>query len=113
MAGFPITAADVQGHLGVGGGQPGHQAGQDAAAAAASAWVADKVLGLSPDDPATWPDTVNAALHLGCVLLAARWYGRRSSANGVASFAEFGVAYVSRTDPDVANLLGLNRPQVG
>jgi hypothetical protein len=113
MAAFPITAADVQGHLGVGSGQDRHQEGQAAAAAAASTWVADKVLGLDPDVPADWPATVNDALHLGCVLLAARWYGRRSSSNGVASFAEFGVAYVSRTDPDVANLLGLNRPQVG
>lgn len=112
MGDFPITGTHVQAHLGVGAGA-GHEAGRDAAAAAASCWVADKVLGLDPEDPAAWPTAVNAALHLGTVMLAARWYGRRSSTNGVASFQEFGVAYVSRTDPDVANLLGLNAPGVG
>jgi hypothetical protein len=111
---FPVTGPDVQEFLGVGpGGSTTHEQAREAAAAAASSWVAEKCLGLDPVDTATWPSTVKATLRLGCVLLAARWYGRRTSTNGVAAFQEMGVAYVMRSDPDVASLLELDRPSVG
>lgn len=66
-----------------------------------------------PDTPDEWPDRVA----LGAVMLAARLVRRRNSPQGVAAFTtEGGAAYVSRTDPDVAQLLRIGQhaaPQVG
>lgn len=60
-----------------------------------------------------WADKVK----LGAVMLAARLVRRRNSPQGVAAFTEVGgAAYVSRIDPDVAQLLRLGAyaaPQVG
>lgn len=50
---------------------------------------------------------------LGAVMLTARLIRRRNSPAGVEAFTADGVAYVRRTDPDVANLLRLNYPQIG
>lgn len=65
-------------------------------------------------EPVTrWADKVE----LGAVMLAARLVRRRNSPQGVAAFTEVGgAAYVSRMDPDVAQLLRLGAyaaPQVG
>ena len=79
-----------------------------------------------PDLPTvtvTDPDTLEPVtrwakkVELGAVMLAARLVRRRNSPQGVAAFtAEGGAAYVSRTDPDVAQMLRIGKhaaPQVG
>ena len=50
-----------------------------------------------------------ADVKLGALMLAARFYARKGSPMGVASYAEFGAAQIVRTDPDVALLLGIGR----
>lgn len=74
------------------------------------------VPGIDPVtlEPVTvWADKVK----LGAVMLAARLVRRRNSPQGIAAFTEAGgAAYVSRIDPDVAQLLRLGAyaaPQVG
>lgn len=66
----------------------------------------------TPPDGTAWPqDTVR-----GAVMLAGRMYRRRNSPAGVEAFGPEGVAYVSRTDPDVAMFLEIGpyaRPAVG
>lgn len=62
-------------------------------------------------DPATWPDHYVQ----GAVMLAARVHLRRNSVAGVAPFGE-SVVYVSRNDPEIAQLLEIGtfeRPHVG
>lgn len=62
--------------------------------------------------PADWPD----AVRMGAVMLAARVWRRRNTPGGVESAGDFGVAYVRRTDPDIAQMLELgdySRPGVG
>jgi len=54
-----------------------------------------------PADGQRWPDDIVQ----GAVMLAGRHYRRRNSPGGVEAFGADGVAYVSRTDPDVAMLL--------
>lgn len=59
-----------------------------------------------------WP----AEIRQGALQLAARFYRRRNSPDGVAAMNELGVAYVQRNDPDLAMLLGLGayaEPRVG
>lgn len=47
-------------------------------------------------------------------LQAARLYGRRGSVQGVAAFADVGVSYMPRLDPDVQPMLelGIYQPSV-
>lgn len=54
-------------------------------------------------DGAAWP----ARLTLGATLLAARLLRRRNSPDGISALGDQGVVYVSRNDPDVAQLLNL------
>lgn len=62
-------------------------------------WVPD------PDDATA---TVWAAdTYLGALMYAARLVRRANSPAGIEAFFETGVAYVQRTDPDVAVLLRL------
>lgn len=64
-----------------------------------------------PEKEHTASDTI-----LGCEMLAARLWRRRSSPSGVESLGELGTVYVARYDPDIAILLGLGshaRPMVG
>lgn len=64
------------------------------------------------DGAAVWPDDVT----LGATMLAARLWRRRNSPEGVATFGADGALYVSRTDPDIAQLLQLGQyapPVVG
>lgn len=66
----------------------------------------------APDDGAEW----SANLKLGATMLAARIFRRRNSPAGVESLGELGPVYVSRNDPDLAQLLRLGRyaePRVG
>ncbi|WIM97836.1 head-tail connector protein [Actinoplanes oblitus] len=51
-----------------------------------------------------WP-TVPDEIAQACLLLAARFYRRKDSPQGVLGSAEWGVARVSRTDPDVEALI--------
>lgn len=51
----------------------------------------------------SWPDRIT----YGATLLAARYYRRKNSPAGVEAMGSGGVAYVMRTDPDVAQLLQL------
>lgn len=110
MAQLPIVRADVEAYLGV-SATPTELQWIDAAAAAASSFAARHGLGvvLVDGEPVDAP----ADVRLGAVMLAGRWFQRRNSVTGVASFSDFGPAYVKSTDPDAAMLLGLYRPGVG
>ncbi|MFS0069637.1 head-tail connector protein [Corynebacterium striatum] len=46
-------------------------------------------------------------IRLGKKMLAGRWYRRRNSPGGLEPLGELGPVYVSRNDPDIADLLGL------
>lgn len=48
-----------------------------------------------------------AGVLLGTAMLANRFYERRSSPLGVASFSEFSTGTILRWDPDMAKLLGI------
>lgn len=50
-----------------------------------------------------WPGTIV----LGSAMLGARLYRRRNSPSGVEALTDQGAAYVSRNDPDIAQLLQL------
>lgn len=56
-----------------------------------------------PDGATTWA----ADTYLGALMYAARLVRRANSPAGIEAFFETGVAYVQRTDPDVAMLLRL------
>lgn len=109
---WPIQTTDVTGYLGVSPAGPADQLALDRATAAAVSWVARNVEGVPSSAPAEGDPGPGPDIEFGTVMLAARWYARRTSTQGIASFGEFGPAYVTRTDPDIATLLGLNRPGV-
>lgn len=109
MSNWPIQRGDVEGFLGVAPAGDLDIANMTAVAEAASAWV----LAHVPAAVVAEGERPNAAIVLGTVMLAARWYGRRSSPGGVATFSEFGPAYIKARDPDVGQLLGLGQPGVG
>jgi hypothetical protein len=105
---WPITRDDVVAQLGA-APRDADLAAVDRAVAAAVAWVEAHVLTAADDGSySAGPD-----VELGAVMLAARWYQRRSTPGGYQSFAELGPAYVMRSDPDVALLLGLGIGRVG
>lgn len=54
-----------------------------------------------------WP----ARIVQGATMLAARLFRRKNSPAGVEAFGTDGAVYVSRTDPDIAQLLGLGTHQ--
>lgn len=67
---------------------------------------------VAPVDPEEWPDDVV----LGATMLGARLGRRRNSPSGVEPLGTAGVAYVARTDPDIAMLLRVGpfaKPKVG
>ena len=76
-----------------------------AAVEAANDYVADKRPDLTETEP--WPPRINHA----AIVEAARLYGRRGSVQGVAAFADVGVAYLPGTDPEVKSLLELGEHQ--
>lgn len=66
----------------------------------------------APGEGGEW----EANLKLGATMLAARIYRRRNSPAGVESLGELGPVYVSRNDPDLAQLLKIGRyatPRIG
>ena len=69
-------------------------------------------LPVAQVDAAAWP----ARVTLGANMLGARLFRRRNSPTGVETFGADGPAYVSRNDPDVAQLLQIGaytKPAVG
>lgn len=77
---------------------------------AVTALVASYHAAPAADDE--WPPN----LQLGATMLAARLYRRRNSPAGVEALGELGPVYVSRNDPDLAQLLKIGRyapPRVG
>ena len=59
-----------------------------------------------------WP----ASIVEGSTMLAVRVYRRKNTPGGVEAFGSDGIAYVRRSDPDIAMLLGLGEwasPAVG
>lgn len=102
---WPITRPDLVGHLGTAPSGAADEAHADRCVAAAVEFV-ERHVPL----PATG---YGPSVELGAVMLAARWYARRGSPQGVVGYSDLGAAYVSRTDPDVARLLGLGRGSVG
>lgn len=62
--------------------------------------------------PPAWPPYVS----LGATMLTTRLWRRKDSPSGVETFTDQGAVYVSRNDPDVAQLLKLGNyspPRVG
>lgn len=109
MATLPIVRADVEAYLGV-SAAPAELQWIDAAAAAASSFAARHALGVELVDGT--PVDAPADVRLGAVMLAGRWFQRRNSLTGVASFGDFGPAYVKQYDPDAAMLLRMFAPGV-
>lgn len=67
-------------------------------------------------DPVTGERSWRATTRAGATMLTARLIRRRNSAGGVEAVTDVGIAYVGRTDPDVALLLNMGshaRPKVG
>lgn len=68
-------------------------------------------LAVDLNDWSTAADVVH-----GANMLAARLFRRRNSPAGVEAFGADGAVYISRNDPDIAQMLQLGswaRPQVG
>jgi hypothetical protein len=106
---MPASVETLRTHLGISGARPVDDDAMQIACDAANRMVA--VFRPDVDDPAdvntVWtPDIDEAAL-----IQAARFYGRRSSVQGVASFQDVGVITLGRLDPDVRLLLGLSEYQ--
>lgn len=79
--------------------------------------VNDVVRGLPIlADPDPEPDEFPARVVQGADMLAARVFKRRNSPDGVQAMTDEGASYVSRSDPDVAQLLRIGayaKPSVG
>lgn len=100
----PITIQDVAKHLGTSRPDTNLTSTIDAAVAMVEEWKG------APIDE--WPDS----WRLGTIMLIARFDRRRNSPSGVDTVTEMGPVYVSRRDPDVAQLLEIgtwSRPVVG
>jgi len=64
--------------------------------------VASEALTYGAPPPA-WPPHVS----LGATMLCTRLWRRKDSPSGVEAFTDAGAVYVSRNDPDVAQLLSI------
>lgn len=72
----------------------------------------DKPVTLDAEGETVWSDSTV----LAGIMLGARLYNRRNSANGIESFSEAGTSYVSRYDSDISRMLridGYKMPRVG
>lgn len=110
--GGPATLAGVKAHLGIADARDDDRLAAIVAAVNAKVrrWPCSEVAVNLAD----W--TVAADVVEGATLLAARLFRRKNSPAGVEAFGAEGAAYVMRSDPDVALLLGLGshqRPAVG
>jgi hypothetical protein len=111
-SGGPATPGGVQAHPGVG------QLGDDDQQAiqlyvdATNEWVRGLPIADTARGAESWPFRIQ----LGATMLTARLWRRRDTVGGVEVFGDGGIAYVRRTDPDIADLLELGestRPSVG
>lgn len=62
--------------------------------------------------PADWPGRVT----LGATMLAARFLRAHNSPDGIAALTEGGPVYIRRSDPNIAQMLGIGehaKPSVG
>ena len=113
----PVSLDTVNGELSyVTGEKPDRDARVALRVGAVNTWVrALPVAGDSltfGDPPPQWPDHVV----LGATMLATRLWRRKDSPSGVEAFTDQGAVYVSRNDPDVAQLLRIGSytaPKVG
>lgn len=99
-----ITMQDVADHLGTSRPEPDVKGLIASTVALIESW---KGVSL-----AEWPDHWRQ----GAIMLIARFDRRRNSPSGVDTITEMGPVYVSRRDPDVAQLLEIGtfaRPVVG
>jgi hypothetical protein len=111
-----VTSEDVQAWLGITGKITGADdlANLNAVVATVNAYVSAlpvAAIGVAAEPP-YWPDSV----WNGAVMLAARYYRRRNSPNGVEAITESGAQYIARYDSDIARLLQIEvfiRPAVG
>ena len=78
------------------------------AAAAANAWASRR-----PGAPADPDDPEAADWVLGVLTLAARWYKRRTSPEGVQAIGDGLAVYSPRRDADVTRLMRLDKPRTG
>ena len=100
----PITVDDVTRHLGA--SKPSPQMPDIIAA------TVDMISSWKDKPIEEWPER----WRLGALMLIARLDRRRNSPAGVDTVTEMGPVYVSRRDPDVAQLLEIGaweRPIVG
>jgi hypothetical protein len=70
---------------------------------AAMSWVQNHRTDI--DYHGAW--TVPAEVRLGTVRLAARWFVRRVSPDGLVNLGDLGTGTVMRTDPDIYMQLGI------
>lgn len=81
----------------------------------------EALISTLPDAPLAAPDADGnrawtAQTKLAAIMLGARLYRRRNSANGIEAMTTDGASYVSRYDSDISRLLridGNTRPRVG
>lgn len=77
----------------------------------------DKVVGAVNSLINRWKDSADKPEYrFAATMLAARVYRRRNSPAGVEALGEAGPVYVSRYDPDLSMMLGINSwglPKVG
>lgn len=81
----------------------------------------EALIGTLPDAPLKAPDETGHRAwtdqtKLAAIMLGARLYRRRNSANGIEAMSADGASYVSRYDSDISRLLridGNTRPRVG
>lgn len=69
----------------------------------------DLFVPVEGDDEAAPVFTPTPSVVSGAVLLAWRFYARRTTPLGVLGFSEDGAAGILREDPDVAKLLGIGK----
>lgn len=104
----PVTLAQVKAELGYpAGADPVRDPKIQLRVDATNAWV--RCLPVASDaltfgtPPPAWPSYVTT----GAIMLATRLWRRKDSPSGVETFTDQGAIYVSRNDPDVAQLLRL------
>lgn len=112
----PITLAGVKAELGYVTVDAARDARLQTRVDATNAWV--RSLPVAADSltyslaPPAWPPYVT----MGALMLCTRLWRRKDSPAGVEAFTEQGAVYVSRNDPDVAQLLQVGNytpPKVG
>jgi hypothetical protein len=103
---WPLTATRFRALMGAAAAAAEDVAALDGAIAAAVAYVEEHRADLFNDaDPPVFVET--PTIELGTAMLANRWYQRRSSPLGPATYSEFGGSPLLRHDPDIAKLLGI------